>query len=41
MELCIDISMSLNTIAHANVYFRAILTSFTKSINSDPNVPLY
>lgn len=41
MKLSIDAFMSLNTIADANIYFRAILTSISKSINSDPDVPLY
>lgn len=41
MELRVDACMSLNTIAHPNVYFRAILTSLTKSINNDPNAHLY
>lgn len=39
--LLTDAQMSLNTTTHQNVYSRAILTSLTKSINGNLNVPLY
>lgn len=35
----VDVRMSLNSTAHQNVYFRAILTSLTKSINGNLNIP--
>lgn len=35
----VDARKSLNTTAHQNVYFRAILTSLTKSINGNLNIP--
>lgn len=41
MEAGVDARMSLNTTAHQDVYFRAILTSLTKSINGNLNIPPY
>jgi len=39
MEAGVDAQVSLNTASRQNVYFRAILTSLTKSINANLNIP--